>query len=345
MLNPDYEDEYYDEFDDEYYSDDNESNKKRRHGSGYHSKRRNITASGIDFGTALNESCGITASNYTKKCWDLENMEIPKYPIPRSWMTKISEYKGNNNKINCYYKETDILSLKINDYISELNMDKNGGYLGVLMEPPIKTNDVNDDYFYKHDGLFRMDEFKSKFKMNIVNKLCPEGMLFIWIESQLISEMMEFIEMLGYKYVEHAAWVLKRVNNKLALINKYGLCQSKKNLFLFRRINPKNEKYYKIELRHQRTSDVYPDFIRYHNETGKMLNSDYHYKIIETLLPSTIKFNKNNNKSKLLYLWAPKNESRKGWTIINDPRINTLCEILNNASLSITNVSSEFSNN
>ena len=88
--------------------------------------------------------------------------------------------------------------------------------------------------------------------------------------------------------------------------------KTKKNLLLMRKINKKEQ----LELRHQRTSDVY--FVLYDEETRRMdaKSSECIYRMIETLL---IKANYQSGEPlKMMELWAEPGSSRPGWISVSE---------------------------
>jgi len=44
----------------------------------------------------------------------------------------------------------------------------------------------------------------------------------------------------------------------------------------------------------------------------------YQFELIETLLPDATRHVEDNKKSRCLYLWAPEDAQRQGWTMIVD---------------------------
>ena len=77
---------------------------------------------------------------------------------------------------------------------------------------------------------------------------------------------------------------------------------------MFRKINKKES----LELRHQRTCDAF--FTINDDDTLDWKSMQCVYKMIETLL---IKANfQENTPLKMLELWAPKDQGRKGWVSV-----------------------------
>lgn len=249
-------------------------------------------------------------------CHEPMYLKVPAYPIPRSWLKSIEKYDNRtiDKYTGYYYAEKDIISMKRkNDYFFQNNKEKK--YRAILMDPPFDLSEsgVGIEHQEKDETLIKLSDF-SKLP---IGSLIPEdygGMLFIWVPSELTMQINDICESWGFILVEHATWIMRNISYQI--INKksnlFGI--SKCNLLLYRRTKKNGKTFNKLELRHQRTSDSYFDFIRYHRENGRKLKSNYHYKVIETLLPDLDK----KEQGQALFLWSPKNEKRDGWTMISD---------------------------
>jgi len=253
-------------------------------------------------------------------CHEPFYLKVPAYPIPRSWLKPIAhldsrsleDYKGY------HYVERDILSMRsAKDFFFANNAEK--VYRAVLMDPPFDLSEspvhIDDDTKDK-SGLVSLDEFKS-IPMGRVVPDNEGAMLFIWVPSELTMQVNEICESWGFLLVEHATWILRNLSWQIMNRESNLTGISKSNLLLFRRTKKNGKSYNKLELRHQRTSDSYFDYVRIHEETGRELKSDYHYKVIETMLPDLDK----KEKGQALFLWAPKNERRDGWTCVCDTKL------------------------
>ncbi|ETO32567.1 hypothetical protein RFI_04550, partial [Reticulomyxa filosa] len=199
-------------------------------------------------------------------------------------------------------------------------------YLAVLVDAPFLLKNQASE------GNLDMINFSKLALAEVVKN----GILFVWTPSELIlsvknahkekrewklteiSIVKSSFEKWGFQFVEHATWVKQNTNNTIH-VNRglfFNVCKS--NLLMFRRCFAKG-KYQKIELRHQRTSDVYFDQMKVEVETKRALKANnYAYELIETLLPNTTKKCTRDNVSTMLHLWAPKNERRQGWTMVFD---------------------------
>lgn len=106
-----------------------------------------------------------------------------------------------------------------------------------------------------------------------------------------------------------------RVDEVIIRDNSQQMFQkSKRNLLLLRKVNKKES----LELRHQRTSDVF--FGLYDEEKGEMDTKVEQcvYEMIETLL---IKANYVEGEPlKMMELWAKPGAQREGWISVSEKR-------------------------
>lgn len=254
-------------------------------------------------------------------CHEPNYLKVPAYPIPRSWLKPIQKYDDRtiDQFIGHYYAEKDILSMKRKtEYFFQNNSIKK--YRAILMDPPFDLSESpvyvpppNDEIDEKDRFTIKLAEF-AKLPIGEIIPIDYGGMLFIWVPSELTMQVNDICEQWGFLLVEHATWIMRNIRHQIENreSNLFGI--SKQNLMLYRRTKKNGKTFNKLELRHQRTSDSYFDFVRFHRETGHELKSNYHYKVIETLLPDLD--DKENGQA--LFLWSPKDEMRNGWTCIAD---------------------------
>eukprot|EP00485_Elphidium_margaritaceum_P018255 CAMPEP_0202727042 /NCGR_PEP_ID=MMETSP1385-20130828/184919_1 /ASSEMBLY_ACC=CAM_ASM_000861 /TAXON_ID=933848 /ORGANISM="Elphidium margaritaceum" /LENGTH=575 /DNA_ID=CAMNT_0049393275 /DNA_START=48 /DNA_END=1777 /DNA_ORIENTATION=+ len=239
--------------------------------------------------------------------------------------------------------EKDILSmLRRKDFFYASNTI--GKYRAILMDPPF---DVGESVTGIGENRLSYTIKLAEFAKLPIGELIPGdfgGMLFIWVPSELLSQINDILEAWGFILVEHATWVQRNLSYKIYNRDCGILGVGKGNLLLYRKTKKANTTLYtKIQLRHQRTSDSYFDFARHfipaatstyddsyfdfvrrHPETHRELKPDYHYTVIETLLPDLDQY----NNGAALYLWAPRYERRSGWTCIADSKqIETLMNV------------------
>lgn len=171
------------------------------------------------------------------------------------------------------------------------------------------------------------------FRLKIPDSVMREGILFIWVEKELMYEIIVFFEKQGFSYVENACHVmLDRTQREstikmrntdatpaLARLDYNFLAKSHRTLLMMRRT--KKESGNSLELRHQRTGDVVFDWV---DDLDRFKTPTYYtYKMIETLLPKAMNkllqgkvtkeaFEKAR-KFKMVELWAKDDTPRKGW--------------------------------
>lgn len=89
-------------------------------------------------------------------------------------------------------------------------------------------------------------------------------------------------------------------------------CESQRVLYMFRKVNKKES----LELRHQRTSDVF--FTIGEDTRLDWKAKEVVYRMIETLLISANY--KDNQPLRLMELWSEKDYKRKGWVTVSEQR-------------------------
>eukprot|EP01084_Bolivina_argentea_P215341 365586_1 len=258
----------------------------------------------------------LAVSNSLQNTSLLHIVEIPMYPISSSWTESIRLFNNKNKMNNCYYFETDILSLKTkNDFCpSALNQE----YKAILMDPPF---DLRDSPITLQDETYQGNITLQDFATLPIDKIIDDtqgAMLFIWVPSELTIQISDICESWGFVLVDQATWIMRNLSNQIVNhdSNLFGI--SKRNLLLFRKFCKIDDKNIlnELQLRPEKTCDSFFDFVRYHNETGRELKPDAQYEMIEQLLPDL----DNKDEGNALFLWCPKNEKREGWTCICDTK-------------------------
>ena len=115
-----------------------------------------------------------------------------------------------------------------------------------------------------------------------LHKLCPSGFIFVWVEKEVLDEVVDALVRLKYVYVENLTWVLLGANNRVrrraarvacpAARERHALTpgagpqvlqgaapfigRSHRTLLIFRRDVREHPQGKEIELRHQRSPDV-----------------------------------------------------------------------------------------
>jgi hypothetical protein len=123
--------------------------------------------------------------------------------------------------------------------------------------------------------------------------LLAAGFVFVWTPKHLILRVLRVLEQMDLHYVENAVVVKQRCNNELWREPSRYLRQSKETLLICRRgkKHPSNGKiaWARVEIRHQRTSDVHFEFCRPDREArgagAHLVPHAYVHNMVETMLP------------------------------------------------------------
>jgi len=314
------EDEFFDDAADD--EDDKEPTVKKsrnRTSRGMAVKKDRFAGHGIGSSSLRRvDDSGKGVLDKIRTCHEPNYLKVPAYPIPRSWLKPISliDDRGIDDYTGYYYAEKDILSMRTaSEFFFSNNAKKE--YKAILMDPPFDLSE-SPVYVPEEDdcpGTVKLEDF-AKLPMGQIVPDTQGAMMFIWVPPELTMQINDICEDWGFVLCEHATWIMRNLSWQIKNRRSNLLGISKCNLLLYRREKKNGKAYGTLELRHQRTSDSYFDFVRYHPETHRELKSDYHYKVIETLLPDLDK----KEEGSALFLWAPKNEMRDGWTCITDTK-------------------------
>jgi len=187
-----------------------------------------------------------------------------------------------------------------------------------------------------------IQEFK---KLRIPDSVMREGILFVWTEKELMYEIIQHFESMGFYYVENLCYVMldpsqvkstKEINttdatSAIAREDYMFITKSHRTLLMLRRTQATGQKgsapSAALELRHQRTEDVVFDFV---DKNQPFKKPDYFvYKLIETLLPKAMNYLhmgaskeqfEKGRKIKMVELWAQDDTPRKGWLKVRSLR-------------------------
>lgn len=193
-------------------------------------------------------------------------VRIPPHPIPRSWAKTIQPYSEPPAIVEgSVYKEVpEILNFDLRSL--------GGDYDCILMNPPWHLHHL------VNENIPATDSFDLR-RLNIDDRVIRRGFIFIWVEKEVISEVIKIMASWKFHYVENFVWVKRKVNNQFATQAYPYFRKSKRTLLILRKAG-------EIEIRHQRNPDVAFDFIS-HSDDNREVFPDVVYKTIETLLPSS----------------------------------------------------------
>ncbi|GBG29203.1 Hypothetical Protein FCC1311_054252 [Hondaea fermentalgiana] len=169
---------------------------------------------------------------------------------------------------------------------------------GIVLSPPWKharklvhnssagkiedSNPNNLEYGIEPEDLLRL-------KLNRKG-LLPSGFVYIWTPKHLILRVLRALEKMDLHYVENAVYVKQHVHNEFYCEASPYFRQSKDTLLICRK-GKKNKSgkiaWSKVEIRHQRTSDVHFEFLRREQPDGgpHLYAHGYVQNMVETMLP------------------------------------------------------------
>jgi hypothetical protein len=153
----------------------------------------------------------------------------------------------------------------------------------------------------------------------------PCGFVYVWTPKHLLLRTLMVLEKMDLHYVENAIVVFRTVaDGPLVLKPCSYFAQSKETLLLCRR-GDRNAltgklSWEKVEMRHQRTTDVHVASLRtLPDETENARPREakpfaYVHKLVETMLPEA-RYNhgREDLKGRLCELWGQKGATRAGW--------------------------------
>ncbi len=217
---------------------------------------------------------------------------------------------------------------------------------GIVLSPPWRearldqTDNVNNLSY----GIVPEDLLQLKLDDDQILKT---GFVYIWTPKHLILRVLRALEKMGFHYVENAICVKQSVNNSYLCEPSTLFRQSKETLLICRRGTKSKHTgkitWRKVEIRHQRTSDVHFDFIKPdpYNQGAHLLPHAYVHNMVETMLPlgrfnplSSEENDKENvdkqpeqnapkeelkkpsTRGNLMHLWAHPETRRTGWFTI-----------------------------
>jgi hypothetical protein len=215
-----------------------------------------------------------------------EIIKIPEDPIPIPWCKTIIPLLESEEKEN-----------------GKIHVKKKIKEEGILVESISKFNFQSLPSF---DAILIHSNYKTIHQLKQLpldkNYLIKRGYIFIWIEKENISEMMNYFEKINFIYVENMVWVKKELNNQYSKEDYFFTKKSKRTLFIFKK---NNEETKKLDIRHQRNPDTVFDFKE---------PMEFVYSIVETLL-----FTSKQNNIPFLELYSSfPFQKRENWISIRE---------------------------
>lgn len=274
---------------------------------------------------------------------------VPSGPLPLSWGRRIKQYVPQEfihtkttwqpgqitNKVvektddipaeSVVVKTDNVLSTNL----QKLAKEKKGGFEGIVISAPWKErlgfSFTNDKGIEPEDLL----------KLGLENtKVIKAGFIYIWTPKHLARRIVEVMKKMNFFYVENGMIVRQNTNNKLSQERKQHegsvFTVTHELLLIFRKgfVKPSGKREWtKVEIRHQRTSDV--AFGYYGKDSEYEYANDYVYNLVETMVPLG-RFNPNKTddetktgkesakqQGRLLHLWSSKKYQRSGWVHVS----------------------------
>mmetsp|Transcript_331 Transcript_331/g.678 ORF Transcript_331/g.678 Transcript_331/m.678 type:complete len:818 (-) Transcript_331:253-2706(-) len=164
---------------------------------------------------------------------------------------------------------------------------------GIVLSPPWKDGRklVCDSEEPNPNNIPSGIEPEDLLKLKLNRKgLLPSGFVYIWTPKHLILRVLRALEKMDLHYVENAVCVKQHVHNDFYCESSPYIRQSKDTLLICRK-GRKNKSgkitWEKVEIRHQRTSDVHFEFLRRENADGgpHLYAHNYVHNMVETMLP------------------------------------------------------------
>ena len=207
---------------------------------------------------------------------------IPNPPLPLSWAKIIEPMKPATEIVGSKLIEAPVLDFDL----TSLGHD----FTGIYMNPPWKK--FNQPL---QPGQITAEDFA---KLQLPREVLDVGLIFIWVEKEVIHAVLDALEKWEYRYVENLVWVRENVDNTFRHDPGQFFRTTKSTLLICRKENKK-----RLELRHQRTPDVIFDFVRQDRASGREHRPDATYHMIETMLPTAL-YNEERGHGKLLELYV-----------------------------------------
>ncbi|KAJ1914967.1 hypothetical protein IWQ60_008613, partial [Tieghemiomyces parasiticus] len=166
-------------------------------------------------------------------------VRIPPVPIPSSWVFHITNLIEQQLVPECHRRvDDDIFAMDL--------LGLGNRFQAIYMDPPLLLPGEPVT-----PGKITIDQLSSL----PVGDMTPNGFLFVWVEKELLPDMVYLAARWRFKYVENFCWIKKRVNNQIARQTSTYFRKSKLTLLIFRKEG-------EIDIRHQRSPDSLFDFIK-----------------------------------------------------------------------------------
>ena len=143
-----------------------------------------------------------------------------------------------------------------------------------------------------------------------LDHICPLGFVFIWVEKEVLHQVVDVLSKAKFVYVENLTWVMLQPSNRVVTAPAPIIARSHRTLLIFRRDTREFPKAKDTELRHQRSPDVDVAVVSTGTD-GRLLTPAAAYEAIETLLPGGYTA---GQPGRFAELWGHTEIQRAGWT-------------------------------
>jgi hypothetical protein len=320
-------------------------------------KRSNSTSNkdltDIDPLSARNAARLSMSSRKVRKITDpnaISYVKIPNNPIPSSWAKRIIQWvppqaiHAHTNWIRddvlmttpvkwsitsspgSKYVETNLVHDWKTTSTLLLNLAKErGGFSGIVLNPPWREPWPGAPISF--DGTIEPEDLSHLPLAN--NEFLDAGFVYIWSPKHLLHRVLITLEKMNFHYVENAIVVHETAGGDAFVSKPCTYFSQSKDVLLLCRRGQKNMttgkiEWKRIELRHQRISDVYQachTFVTDGEVEGDHLRENkpwaYVHKMCETMLPEArYDVNNPNTPCKLIELWGKHGMTRSGWVSV-----------------------------
>lgn len=333
---------------DDILGDSKKSKRKRKQredgASSSKPKRIAVSASQLDYVSVpttypLPESWGRMIHQYTPP----ENVNARTFwkegEITNNKVQRVSSIPEASEHLCVSSTEALSSKTKFFEKLKQLASTRKGGFEGIVLSPPWKERYGKDSA-----SMYKAATQTSKKQLATIepedllllklgdDSLLRAGFIYVWVPKHLAVRVLKVMRAMNYFYVENGVNVRLKTTNRVGQNDTATMTTFKGSVFtqahetclIFRKgyITKSNRReWHKVEIRHQRTTDVKFSFYRQDAKGLEEYYHDYLYNMVETMVPLG-RFNPEaehdgkKQEGRLLHLWAPPSKRRTGWVTV-----------------------------